>query len=134
MKRTSPLVITVLIFLHAVCFAGSNYNPAKKQNTDAQISPDAKIEEAGVRKEYLAEQKVKMLPSKHGSTIDSYMTNMAKIPMAEDLGWKVYTGEDGYEVERSILINNSKTLRYKWKVSNSGEVSPANDRARALMK
>ena len=99
-----------------------------------QLQTATNIEETGVNKEYLAAQKVKMLPSKHGDSIDSYMTKMARIPMAEDLGWEVYPLEDGYEVERSILINNAKTFRYKWKVSNSGEVSPVNDIARALMK
>lgn len=124
-KIISTLLIT-LFCLNAVCFAEPNANE--------QSSADTSMEETAVRKEYLAEQKVKMLPSKHGSTIDSYMTNMAKIPMAEDLGWMVYTLEDGYEVERSILINKSKTFRYKWKVSNSGEVTPVNDRAKSLMK
>ena len=37
------------------------------------------------------------------------MVNMTKIPLAEDFG-KVRASEDDYGVERSILINNSKTL------------------------
>jgi len=134
MHKIIPTLLITLFCLNAVCFAEPNANSAKPQNTNEHSSADTSMEETAVRKEYLAEQKVKMLPSKHGSTIDSYMTNMAKIPMAEDLGWMVYTLEDGYEVERSILINKSKTFRYKWKVSNSGEVTPVNDRAKSLMK
>ena len=137
MRNIVHFSIIALFFLHplaTVCFAGSEDNPAKQEIINDQSSASTNLEESGVRKEYLAEQKVKMLPSKHGDTIDSYMTNMANIPIAEDFGWKVYAIENGYAVERSILVNNSRTLIYKWKVSNSGEVSPVNDRARSLMK
>jgi hypothetical protein len=134
MKKFVATLFMVAFFLSTVCAADSNDNATTQQNSNEQIPSATSSEKAGVRKEYLAEQKVKMLPSKHGKTIDSYLTNMTRIPMAEDLGWKVYIIEDGYEVERSILINNKKTLRYKWKVSNSGEVSPVDDGARSLMK
>jgi hypothetical protein len=133
MKKFIPILLLVLFFLSGICFAGSQENLAKQQNPNEQLSTTSS-DDIGVREEYLAEQKVKMLPSIHGDTIDSYLTNMTKIPMAEDLGWKVYPIEDGYEVERSILINNSKTFRYKWKVSNSGEVIPLDDEARKLTK
>jgi hypothetical protein len=134
MKKFIPLFLLVLFFSYTVSFADTSSNPATQQNISKQLPDVGDSETTGIRKEYLAEQKVKMLPSSHGKTIDSYLTNMTKIPMAQDLGWKVYTVEDGYEVERSILINNRKTYRYKWKVTNSGEVSPADDRARSLMK
>lgn len=134
MKKFIPFFLLVLFFSYTVSFADTSSNPATQQNISKQLPDVGDSETTGIRKEYLAEQKVKMLPSSHGKTIDSYLTNMTKIPMAQDLGWKVYTVEDGYEVERSILINNRKTYRYKWKVSNSGEVSPADDRARSLMK
>ena len=135
MKKCISVLLMLPFFLAAVCLADSSDTPAIPQNLNEQLPSAAGSEKAGVgSNEYLAEQKVKMLPSTHGKSIDSYLTNMTKIPMAEDLGWKVYTVEDGYEVERSILINNTKTLRYKWKVSNSGEVSPAGDKERSLMK
>ena len=134
MKKFIPFFLLVLFFSYTVSFADTSSNPATQQNISKQLPDVGDSATTGIRKEYLAEQKVKMLPSSHGKTIDSYLTNMTKIPMAQDLGWKVYTVEDGYEVERSILINNRKTYRYKWKVSNSGEVSPADDRARSLMK
>ena len=134
MKKFIPFFLLVLFFSCTVSFADTSSNPATQQNISKQLPDVGDSETTGIRKEYLAEQKVKMLPSSHGKTIDSYLTNMTKIPMAQDLVWKVYTVEDGYEVERSILINNRKTYRYKWKVSNSGEVSPADDRARSLMK
>ncbi len=134
MKKFISLFLLVLFFSYTVSFADTSSNPATQQNISEQLPAVDGSETTGIRKEYLAEQKVKMLPSRHGKTIDSYLTNMTRIPKAQDLGWKVYTVEDGYEVERSILINNTKTYRYKWKVSNSGEVSPADDRARSLMK
>lgn len=134
MKKFIPLLVVLFSFSYAMCYADSLEKAAEQQSSTGQLSVTTNSEETGIREEYLAEQKVKMLPSKHGKTVDSYMTNMAKIPMAEDLGWKVYAIEDGYEVERSILVNNSKTFRYTWKVSNSGEVTPVNDGARSLMK
>lgn len=134
MKKFIPLLVVLFSFSYAMCYADSHEKAAEQQSSTGQLSVTTNSEETGIREEYLAEQKVKMLPSKHGKTVDSYMTNMAKIPMAEDLGWKVYAIEDGYEVERSILVNNSKTFRYTWKVSNSGEVTPVNDGARSLMK
>ena len=136
MKKLMHLLLMLLfLFFYSLCFADdSNDNAAVQPNSKEEVPAVNDSEHTGIRKEYLAEQKVKTLPSRHGKTIDAYLTNMAKIPMAEDLGWKVYTVKDGYEVERSILINNSKTLRYKWKVPDSGEVSPVDDRARSLMK
>jgi len=133
MKKAFSILLIIFSFTASISFADSNNNPAKQQDVK-ELLPSAATEEAGSSKEYIAEQKVKMLPAKHGRTIDSYLTNMTKIPMAEDLGWKVRPVEDGYEVERSILIKGSKTFRYTWKVLNSGEVSPVNDRAKSLMK
>ncbi|UCD66245.1 MAG: hypothetical protein JSW69_01045 [Deltaproteobacteria bacterium] len=133
MKKIIPILFLALFCLSGICFAGSQEDLSKQQNSNEQLSTSSS-DDIGVRKEYLAEQKVKMLPSIHGDTVDSYLTNMAKIPMAEDLGWKVYAIEDGYEVERSILVNKSKMFRYKWKVSNTGEVTPLDDEARKLTK
>ena len=134
MKKLVPILFTALILINTGSLAGSLNSPADQAVEPGQLSDKTGLDEPGVRKEYLAEQKVKLLPSKHGSTIDSYLTNMTRIPMAEDLGWKVYPVEDGFEVERSIQINNSKIIRYKWKVSDSGEVTPLDDGARSLMK
>jgi len=134
MKKFIHLLLMLYSLFFCSLILADSSNHAVQQTGKEEVPVADNSEHTGIRKEYLAEQKVKMLPSKHGDTIDSYLTNMTRIPMAEDLGWKVYTIEDGYEVERSILINNSKTLRYKWKVSDSGEVSPVDDRARSLMK
>lgn len=134
MKFFLVLLVFTFSFFNSACFADSSDAPEKQQIINNQLPATTPLEEAYVRKEYLAEQKVRMLPSKHGDTIDSYMNNMVRIPMAQDLGWKVHPLADGYEVERSIQINNSKIIRYKWKVSNSGEVNPVNDNARKLMK
>ena len=134
MKKTVLILTCLLCFSAAQCFAASDAIPAPPSGTNEQPAASAGLEDQGTRPEYIAEQKVKMLPSKHGGTVDAYMTNMAKIPFAEDLGWQVKALEDGYEVERSLLINNTKTFSYKWKVSDSGEVTPLNDGARSLMK
>jgi len=135
MKKILGTAVVILSFFVGVCPAGSSDNAAPILGSDKeQPSVSTGPIETGIREEYLVEQKVRMLPSKHGDTIDAYMNNMVKIPMAEDLGWKVSPLEDGYEVTRSILINRTKTFEYRWRVSNSGEVTPLNDRARSLMK
>lgn len=134
MKKCIPALLIILLSVYGVCFAETSENPPKLQSTREQLSTATPLEEPGVRQEYLAEQKVKMLPSRHGDTVDSYLTNMTRIPAAADLGWQVKAIEDGYEVERLILIKDSKTLHYKWKVTHTGETSPVNDRAKALMK
>lgn len=134
MKKTIAVSVAVLSLFHALCFAGSPGSVTKQPDQDYARQAATLSEEPGVSKEYLAEQKVKMLPSSHGDTLDSYLTNMARIPLAQDLGWQVYPVSDGFEVERSILIKNTQIIRYKWKVLHSGEVSPADDKARSLMK
>jgi hypothetical protein len=134
MKKMGLFLLAALIFAHPVCLAGSLDSPAVPADNNGQLTGSSSPADSGVSKEYLAEQKVKMLPSKHGSTIDSYLTNMARIPIAEDLGWKVSAVDDGFEVVRSIMVDNSRVFRYKWKVSDTGEVTPLDDGARSLMK
>lgn len=128
MKKIIPVLLVLYFFFPLICFAGQGENQ-EPQSTGVSI-----VGETVASPESVAEQQVKNLPSRHGNTIDSYLTNMTKIPMAQDLGWKVSAVEDGYEVVRSILINGAKTLEYTWHVSKSGEATPANDRARKLMK
>ena len=134
MKKFFVALLLIYFYPASFCLAGQNAQQTiKPPDTNEQQSLAPLRQETGVRPEYVAEQKVKMLPSRHGKTIDSYLTNMAKIPVAEDLGWEVTEAEDGFEVVRSILIKNKTTYFYRWKVFHSGEVIPVNDRAKKLM-
>ena len=134
MKKFMIFLAAFLLLACAPFFAASSEIDATDQPQPEDSISTTASETEGVREEYLAEQKVKALPSNHGGTIDAYLTNMSKIPVAEDLGWQVNRDEGGYEVMRSILIQKKETFEYKWQVSDSGEINPVNDRAKKLMK
>ena len=71
MKKFIPFFLLVLFFSYTVSFADTSSNPVTQQNISKQLPDVGDSETTGIRKEYLAEQKVKMLPSSHGKTIDS---------------------------------------------------------------
>lgn len=72
---------------------------------------------------------VKRLPCKKGGTVDEYSTKKAMVKAVEDLDWHTYPREDGFEVERFLLLNNRMKLLYKWHVSFDGHVKPINGKA-----
>lgn len=78
---------------------------------------------------YAAENKVKNFPCSEGGTIEQFLNKKAEIPAIEDLGWNVYPWEDGFEVERRLLLDQGMSLEYKWHVDNSGKVKPLNGKA-----
>lgn len=49
-----------------------------------------------------------------------------------DLGWRVYKENGQYDVEKAILISKSMRIRYRWRVSNEGEIQPISKRATKL--
>ena len=86
-----------------------------------------------MNEKYLVEQRVMSLPSRHAKTVDLYISKMASIPGASDLGWQVQKVEDGYEVIREIQ-KGLKVFSFKWSVSSSGEITPLNKRAEDITK
>lgn len=85
------------------------------------------------KEKFLAEQKVKNLPGRHAKTVDLYISKMASIPGASDLGWQVHSVDKGYEVVREIQ-KGLKVFSFKWSVSSSGEITPLNKRAEDITK
>ncbi len=77
---------------------------------------------------------VKNQPCSRGGTIDQYLTNKAEIPSIEDLGWKVYPKEDGFEVERLLLFSQKVQSKYIWHVYKTGKVTPLNGKAIGITK
>ncbi len=72
-----------------------------------------------------------------GGTIDQCLNQKVIVPAVEDLGWKVYPRDDGFEVERLMLLNQTKNmmkLSYKWHVDFYGAVKPINGKAMGLTK
>ena len=81
-----------------------------------------------------AEEIVKNLQCSRWGTIDQYLTKKAAIPSVEDLGWKVYPKEDGFEVERTLLIRQKIESKYRWHVYETGKATPLNGRAIGITK
>ncbi len=81
-----------------------------------------------------AEAFVKNLPCSRGGTVGQYLTKKAEIPSVEDLGWKVYPKEDGFEVERLLLIRQKIESKYRWHVFKTGKVKPLNGKAIGITK
>ena len=81
-----------------------------------------------------AKQIVKHLPCSKGGTIDVYLNKKASIPAVDDLGWKAYPRENGFEIERLMLLMSNKIIQlsYKWHVSFDGKVRPINGKAMGL--
>jgi hypothetical protein len=81
-----------------------------------------------------AEEFVKHMQCSRGGTIDQYLNKKAEIPSVEDLGWHVYTKEDGFEVERILLIRQKIESKYRWYIYKTGKVSPLNGKAKGITK
>lgn len=81
-----------------------------------------------------AEEIVKNLECSRWGTVDEYLTKKAAIPSVVDLGWKVYSKEDGFEVERTLLIHQKMESKYIWHVYETGKAKPLNGRAVGITK
>jgi hypothetical protein len=81
-----------------------------------------------------AKEIVKNLPCSKGGTIDAYLSQKALVPAVDDLGWKTYPREDGFEIERLMLLMSNKIMKlsYKWHVSFDGKVHPISGKAMDL--
>ncbi len=81
-----------------------------------------------------AEAFVKNLPCSRGGTVDQFLTKKAEIPSVEDLGWRVYPKEGGFEVERLLLTRQKIESKYRWHVYKSGKVESLNNKAIGITK
>ncbi len=85
-------------------------------------------------REEQAEALVKNLPCSRGGTVNQFLTKKAEIPSVEDLGWHVYPKEDGFEVERILLVRQKIQSKYKWYVYKTGKATPLNGKAIGITK
>ena len=85
-------------------------------------------------KEEQAEAFVKNLPCSRWGTVDQFLTKKAEIPSVEDLGWKVYPKENGFEVVRLLLTRQKILSKYRWHVFKTGKVKPLNGKAIGITK
>ena len=125
MKRISIAVFCAAMLFISACPSWADAIP--------KISSDdlARINELGAR----AQVAVKNLPSKHGGTVDNYLTMKAAAPAIEDLGWFTQPlTEGGYQVERILILNKTMKMIYRWRVSLDGKTAPENGKAISITK
>ena len=131
-------ILSLLLALFILIPSHGSGEPAKNPLTPTDTVELSGTQQAAAdtledKEKFLAEQKVINLPGRHAKTVDLYITRMASIPGASDLGWQVQRVEDGYEVTREIQ-NRLKVFSFKWGVSDSGEITPLNQRAKDITK
>ncbi|GJQ57221.1 MAG: hypothetical protein D8M57_16875 [Candidatus Scalindua sp. AMX11] len=79
-----------------------------------------------------AEECVKNHPSSREGTVDYYLTKKIENKSVEDLGWQVSPVEDGFEVERLLLVSKKMKSKYRWHVNKTGKVTPLNIKASGI--
>ena len=134
MKTIFSILLTLFILIPSHVFGEPAKNPLTPNDTaELRGTQQATANAIEDKEKLLAEQKVQNQPSKHARTVDLYISKMAAIPGASDLGWQVQKVEDGYEVIREIQ-KGLKVFSFKWSVSSSGEITPLNKRAEDITK
>jgi hypothetical protein len=131
-------IISVLLALFILIPSHGSGEPTKNPLTPndpielpgAQQATAKSIEE---NEKFLVEQRVRNLPGQHAKTVDLYISKMASIPGASDLGWQVHKVEGGYKVIREIQ-KGLKVFSFVWRVDDSGEITPINKSAKDIMK
>lgn len=68
----------------------------------------------------------------NGQTIAEAIKSHIKRHSQRDLGWRVFIEEDYIDVERAILVNKGRQIRYRWRIDRQGLVAPVNKKARQL--
>ncbi len=135
MKRVMCLIVLMLFFTPAIVmgesFENSTYYNAYMELPEQQRT---EVKKSEFQEMFTVEQKVKNISFRLGDTMDTYLTKRASIPIAEDQGWQVRKKDDGYEVERTLLMEGKDYLHYTWFVAASGEITPMNERTQKLHK
>jgi hypothetical protein len=132
------IIFSILLVLFIFIPSHGSGEPAKnpltpKDSVELPGTQQATANAIEDKEKLLAEQKVKNLPGRHAKTVDLYISKMAAIPGASDLGWQVHSVDNGYEVVRQIQ-KGLTVFSFKWSVSSSGEITPLNKRAEDITK
>ena len=134
MKIFFSILLTLFILIPSHVFGEPVKNPlTPKDSVELPGTQQATPNAIEMNEKYLVEQRVMSLPSHHAKTVDLYISKMAAIPGASDLGWQVHSVDNGYEVVRQIQ-KGLKVFSFKWSVSSSGEITPLNKRAEDITK
>ena len=134
MKTIISILLALFIFIPSHGFGEPVKNSLPpKDSAELLGTQQATADATGVNEKHLAEQRVMSLPGQHAKTVDLYISKMAAIPGATDLGWQVHKIDGGYEVIREIQ-KGLKVFSFKWRVDDSGEITPINKGAKDIMK
>ncbi|MCP4251908.1 MAG: hypothetical protein GY775_00635 [Candidatus Scalindua sp.] len=142
MSKYIPVVILSILFMSIISSTVSYANGISAATEDGRgviLHDDGTWEFTDSDKpvELNAEQAeafVKNLPCSRGGTVNQFLAKKVEIPSIEDLGWHVYTKEDGFEVERLLLTRQKIESKYSWHVYKSGKVVPLNGKAKGITK
>jgi len=134
MKKITPLLVLLFILFPSYGSGEPAQSPIiPKDTVELPDTQEATVDAFEENEKILIEQKVRNQPSKHAKTVDLYISKMAAIPGASDLGWQVHRVENGYEVVREIQ-KGLKVFSFAWKFADSGEITPINKRAEDITK
>ena len=134
MKTFISFLLALFILIPSHGFGEPVKNPlTPKDSVELPDTQQATANAIEMNEKYLVEQRVMSLPSRHAKTVDLYISKMAAIPGASDLGWQVHSVDNGYEVVRQIQ-KGLTVFSFKWSVSSSGEITPLNKRAKDITK
>ena len=128
------LSISFIIIISATVSCADDITAITEDGRDVILHDDGTWEFTDLSKpvelnEEQAEAFVKNLPCSREGTVDQFLTKKAEVLSVEDLGWKVYPAEDGFEVERILLTRQKIESKYRWYIHKSGKVKPLNNKA-----
>ena len=140
-KYISVIILSIffIIIISATVSCADDVSAITKDGRGVILHDDGTWEFADLSKSVelngeQAEAFVKNLPCSRGGTVEQYLAKKAGISSVEDLGWKVYPKEDGFEVERLLLTRQKIESKYRWHVYKSGKVKPLNAKAIGITK
>jgi hypothetical protein len=79
-----------------------------------------------------AAQLVKALPCADNQNVGQILDQSVKSHSQRDIGWRTFENDEHYDVERAVLVSKGMELRYRWRVSADGSISPENHRTETL--
>ena len=114
MKTFISFLLALFILIPSHGFGEPVKNPlTPKDSVELPDTQQATANAIEMNEKYLVEQRVMSLPSRHAKTVDLYISKMAAIPGASDLGWQVHSVDNGYEVVRQIQ-KGLTVFSFKW--------------------
>lgn len=79
-----------------------------------------------------AMDQVKNLACKDNLTVEQALAQSIRNHSQRDIGWRMFPQQDFIDIERAVLVNKAKELRYRWRVDANGTISALSDKAQAL--